>query len=184
MVARPHRSTAAALVLVVLLATALGGYAIASVLEEPTGAAVRIDGLRLRPLSGWATAGGGEVGGWTFFRLTRGTGILDAAVRSGASSGGVGAAAIRYVDEVLRRSLVRLLVSEELEAVSTASGLDGVRFTYTGVVADTRQAIEGEVTVAVTLAGDAVAFDAWTQTGQLPFVLGDAHAMIDRVEAA
>ncbi len=184
MVARPRRLTAVALVLVALLATALGGYAIASVLEEPPGAAVGIDGLRLRPLSGWAAAGGGEIGGWTLLRLTRGTGNLDAAVRPGASSGGVGAAAIRYVDEVLRRSLVRLSVSEELEGVSTASGLAGVRFTYTGVVADTRQAIEGEVTVVVTLAGGAVAFDVWTQTGQLPFVLGDAHAMIDRAEAA
>jgi hypothetical protein len=181
---RSRRFFGASVVLVGLLVTALGGYAVASALEEPAGAPVGFDGLRVRPLSGWAAAGSGEVEGWTFFRLTRGTGNLDVAVRVGTPSGGEDIAAIRYVDEVLRRSLARLTVSEDLERVAMASGLRGVRFNYTGVVVDTRQAIEGEVTVAVTAGGAAIAFDAWTHTGLLPFVLSDAHAMIDGAQVA
>jgi hypothetical protein len=179
-VTRPRRFTAEALVVGVMLLTSLGGYALASALAEPAGAPIGFEGLQVRPLSGWEAAGSGEVGGWSFFRLTRGTGNLDVAVRPGGPSGGAGGAAIRYVNDVLRRSLTRLTVTEDLARVVTASGLEGVRFTYTGVVADTSQAIEGEVTVAATLGGDGVAFDVWTQSGHLPFVLGDAHAMIDR----
>jgi hypothetical protein len=183
---RPDRSAASigvAVVLGVLVITALGGYAVASVLEEPSGEAVTFEGVRIQPLSGWAVAGTGAGEGWAFVRLTRGSGTLDVAVRPGGSSEGEGAAAVRYVNEILRRSLARLAVSQ-LESVATSSGLRGVRFTYTGVLADTRQTIEGEVTVAVTDAGNAVAFDAWTQTGLLPFVLTDVHAMVDRLETA
>lgn len=186
MAARPDRRRvlAASLVLAGLLVTALGGYAVAGALEEPAGDPVGFDGLSVRPLSGWEPAGAGDIGTWRFFRLTRGTGTLDVAVQPATSAGSQDAAAIRYVNEVLRRGLARLTVSQDLQLVTTASGLQGVRFTYTGVLADTRQAIEGEATVAVTDRGDAVAFDAWTHTGLLPFVLSDAHAMIDRAEVA
>ena len=165
-------------ILTALIAVAMGGHGIASVLEEPTEAPVGFNGLEVRPLSGWATAGGGEVGEWSFFRLTRGTGNLDVAVRRPGSTGDAGVAAIAYVDDVLRRSLVRLSVSETLEPVSLGSGRAGVRFAYAGVVADTRQSIEGEVTIVSTVEGG-VAFDAWTPEGQLTFALGDVRAMID-----
>lgn len=174
--------TGATVILLVLLATSFGGYPIASVLHEPAGEPVGFDGLRVRPLLGWAAAGTGDAGPWTFVRLTRGSGNFDVVVRPGGSPGGEGAAVIRYVGEVLRRGLSRLTVSEELEPVTTGSSLGGLRFRYTGVVSDTGQAIEGEVTVAIGPGGDAVAFDVWAPTGLLPFLLADADAMIDRAE--
>jgi hypothetical protein len=166
-----------AAVLASLLAVAFGGRVVSSVLEEPEGATVGLDGLLIRPLSGWEEAGSGEAGGWTFFRLTRGTGNLDVSMQAPATSGDATVAAIRYVDDVLRRSLVRLSVSEGLEPVSL-EGRPGVRFAYAGVVVDTRQPIEGEVTVVWTGKGG-VAFDAWTPEGQLAFALGDINAMIE-----
>lgn len=166
-----------AAVLASLLAVAFGGHGVASVLEEPVGATVGIDGIQIRPLSGWEDAGSGEVGGWRFVRVTRGTGNLDVSAQVPATSRDATVAAIDYVNDVLRGSLVRLSVSEGLEPVSV-EGRTGVRFAYAGVVADTRQPIEGEVTVVSSGRGG-VAFDAWTPEGQLAFALGDIDAMID-----
>lgn len=167
----------AVVVLAALAAVSLGGYGVSSTLEEPAGDPVGFDGLAVQPLSGWTAAGGGEVGGWRFFRLTRGTGNLDVAVRRAPSTSAAGAA-IQYVDEVLRRSLVRLTVSERLEPVMLQSGEEGVRFSYAGVVSDTAQSIEGQVTVVASGLGG-VAFDAWTLAGQLPFVLDDVQVMLE-----
>jgi hypothetical protein len=160
-----------------LLAVSFGGFAVSSVLDEPVGATVAFDGIAIQPLSGWEEAGAGEVGGWSFFRVTRGTGNLDVSIQPPIASGDATVAAIDYVNEVLRKGLVRLSVSEGLEPVSV-EGRAGVRFAYAGVVADTRQPVEGEVTV-VWIGRGGLAFDAWTPEGQLAFALGDVGAMID-----
>ena len=164
-------------VVVSLLVVSFGGFAVSSALDEPVGATVAFDGIAIHPLSGWEEAGGGEVGGWRFFRVTRGTGNLDVSVQPPIASGDATVAAIDYVNQVLRRGLLRLSVSEGLEPVSV-HGRAGVRFAYAGVVADTRQPIEGEVTV-VWVGRGGLAFDAWTPEGQLAFALGDVGAMIE-----
>jgi hypothetical protein len=165
-----------AAVLASLVAVSFGGFAVSSVLDQPVGSTVGFDGIAIQPLSGWEEAGSGEVGGWSYFRVTRGTGNLDVSVQAPIASGDATVAAIDYVNEVLRRSLDRLSISEGLEPVSV-EGRAGVRFAYAGVVADTRQPIEGEVTVVWI--GGGLAFDAWTPEGQLAFALGDVGAMID-----
>jgi hypothetical protein len=98
-------------------------------------------------------------------------------VQAPATSRDATVAALDYVNDVLRGSLLRLSVSEGLKPVAV-EGRAGVRFAYAGVVADTRQPIEGEVTVVSTGRGG-VAFDAWTPEGQLAFALDDIGAMID-----
>lgn len=184
---RPSRASriAPAAVVVALLSTVLGGFAVAGLLAEPAGAPVGFDGLvLLRPLTGWTAAGNGGSAGWSFARITRGTGNMDVAVRPGATDATGFAAAVRYVDEVLRGAVTRLTVSDEISSVTLGSGLPAVRFTYTGVVVAARQPIEGEVTVVASISTGPVVFDAWTPEGQLPFALGDVHAMIDTAEVA
>lgn len=162
-----------------LAVTAAGGYAVTAALDDPAGAPVEIGGsVRVLPLSGWATVGPIAVREWSFGRLARGTATLDVGVASlpAASPEEVARA---YLEDFLRRQLTRLSVDEELEAVTLASGVVGVRFRYAGFLRDSATAIEGEVTALRTSAGRAVAFDAWSPEGLLTFAIGDAHTMID-----
>ena len=87
--------------------------------------------------------------------------------------------ATEYEDRVLSRQLSHLSVSSDLSSVRLRQGLVGERFSYIGVT-DTGSSIEGEVTVAVTNAGNGVVFDGWAPEGLLTFVDGDIHTMIDR----
>lgn len=162
-----------------LLVTALGGHVLASALREPTGDVVRIAGLEVRPLSGWATAGSGTAGGWSLVRLTRGTATMDVGVRAPGRSIDPGVVALDYVEAVLRPGLSRLSVSEVLEPAAVGGSGTGVRFSYAGVHADTGVSIEGEVTVVPTAAGG-VAFDARAPAGQIAFALDDVRTMIGR----
>lgn len=162
-----------------LAVTAAGGFAVTAALDDPGGAPVEVGGaVRVRPLSGWTTAGPVAVQGWSFGRLTRGTATLDVGSRTlpAASADDV---ARTYLDDFLRQQLTRMSVDEELEAVTLASGVVGVRFRYTGFLRDSATAIEGEVTAVRTSTGAAVAFDAWSPEGLLPFAIGDMRTMID-----
>jgi hypothetical protein len=171
-------------VVAALAVTAAGGYAVTAAFDDPGGAPVEIGGaVRVSPLSGWATAGPVAVRGWTFGRLTRGTATLDVGVAA-LPAGAPEEVARAYLDDFLRRQLTRLSVDEELEAVTLASGVVGVRFRYAGFLRDSATAIEGEVTALRTSAGGAVAFDAWSPEGSLTFAIGDAHAMIDAAAIA
>lgn len=168
------------LVAAALALTTAGGYAVTAAFEDPAGAPIELGGaVRVSPLTGWATAGPVAVRDWSFARLTRGAATLDvgaAGVVSGATPESVARA---YLDDFLRQQLTRLSVDEELEAVTLASGVVGVRFRYAGFLRDSATAIEGEVTALRTSGGGPVAFDAWSPEGLLTFAIGDAHAMID-----
>jgi hypothetical protein len=179
---RPWRVLA--VVIGALLVTVLGGYATASILTTSIESPVGFEGIvRIHPLSGWSPAGRGVVGSWPFVRVTRGSGSLDLAVAPATTIAGAGAgvAATRYVDDVLQSTLVRLTVSERLAPVRVDGGVEGVRFAYTGVGAETHVSIEGEVTVVIAPSGPVV-FDVWAPEGLLRFVLPDANVMIDAAE--
>ncbi|MEX2276089.1 MAG: hypothetical protein WEA10_11075 [Actinomycetota bacterium] len=175
----PRRWWPSLLVVLVLLVTVFGGYLVAEALEGPVGPPVTVaDTVRVRPLSGWESARTYSGDGFQGASLTRGSGNLDVVVID-AGPGGVAGYATRYVDEGLRPNAQRLSVSEELELVGLAAGLDGVRFSYVGVFERGGAPIEGEVTVVVASTGNGVVFDAWGPEGQLGLILGDAHTMED-----
>ena len=162
-----------------LAVTAAGGLAVTAPLDDPRGVPVEVGGVvRVRPLSGWTTAGPVAVEDWSFGRLTRGTATLDVGTRTlpAASADEV---ARTYLDDFLRQQLTRMSVDGELEAVTLASGVVGARFRYAGFLRDSATAIEGEVTAVRTSAGAAVAFDAWSPEGLLSFAVGDMRTMID-----
>jgi hypothetical protein len=111
-------------------------------------------------------------------QLTRGNGNFAViAARVGPASP-VDVARAFVVGE-LDRQLDGPTVSEELERVTLGSGAEAVRFQFVGVSADSGVSIEGEVTVLVTTAGDAVIFAASAPEGLLQFILGDVRAMED-----
>ena len=186
--ARTRRSPLALVLLgVVLAVTVAGGYVVAGALETPSGPPAGFPGVVVvRPLVGWAIVGRAEANGWPFVRLTRGAGNLDVAVRrgEGAVPPGPVAYANRYLDEVLRPGVEQLSVAERLEPLTLDGDRRAVRFRYAGLVPDTRAPIEGEVTVVLTSTGTGVVFDAWAPEGLLPYVVGDARAMIGEADLA
>jgi len=167
------------IVLAVMLVVVLGGYVVAAAIAGPSGTTTGVSGVvSVRPLSGWAVAKRGTIGGHPFVRLTRGNGSLDVVVVS-PFEGTAGELATEYVREVLSGQLDQLSFSPHPEDVRLPSGLQGVRFGYVGV-AQTGASIEGEVTVVVTPSGHGVVFDGWGPAGVLSFERSDIETMIDR----
>ena len=173
---RPARRLAwAAGVLVAVLATVFGGYAVAALLIEPAGAPVSVGGVvRVQPLTGWAFAGRYAVVGMPAARITRGNGNLDIL---GAAAGVPDELASMYVEEVLKPSAPRLEISEDLEQVQLGGAAAGARFAYVGVFDRGGAPIEGEVTVLVSRTGRGVIFDAWAPEGLLQYIRGDVETM-------
>lgn len=158
-----------------------GGYAAAGVLSEPAGPPIRVAGVvTVQPLSGWSLAGRGRLGtsGPMFARLTRGGGSVDVIAYPGVG-GTAGSLAATYTRE-LENPLTRLSVSSQLEPVHTAAGLQGVRFSYAGVIRETSTPIDGEVTVIVGPSGNGAIFDGWAPAGLLSYASGDIGSMIQR----
>ncbi|MGZ8571471.1 MAG: hypothetical protein ACXWW5_04515 [Actinomycetota bacterium] len=181
---RPSRGGWATLaVAATILVVVLGGYVAADALSEPVGRPVGIPGVvSVRPLSGWIAAGGGaSFGGGPSVQLTRGSGNLLATVYE-PYRGDPNALARAYRDSVLSEWLSQLSVSRNLESVGLPSGLQGLRFAYVGVIADTGTSVEGEVTVVVTLSGHGVVFNAWAPAGLLSFVRSDVRTMVSEAE--
>ncbi|MEP7060092.1 MAG: hypothetical protein ABI828_05115 [Actinomycetota bacterium] len=173
-------------VLASLLVIVVGGYVTAGALSEPAGPPMRVARVvQIQPLSGWSFAERGTVcpGGPQFARLTRGGGSIDVAAYPGAG-GTAEELAITYRRELEQCELTRLSVSSSLEPVRTASGLQGVRFTYSGLVPKTGTSIDGEVTVIVSSAGNGAAFDGWAPAGLLSYASGDINTMIDEAVVA
>ena len=169
-----RRVASAAAVLIAVLATVFGGYAVAALLVEPAGPPVSVaDVVRVQPLSGWAFAGRYAVAGLPAARITRGNGNLDIL---GASAGVPGELANMYVEQVLKPSAPRLEISGNLERVQLG-GAAGARFAYVGVFDRGGAPIEGEVTVLVSSTGHGVIFDAWAPEGLLQYIRGDVETM-------
>ena len=167
-------------VLGVVLVVTLGGFVAAAVLADPAGPPVSIPGaVSVQPLSGWEPAQPGAIGTRPFVRLTRGNGTF-AAVAWGQAPGDAETLAIAVRDELLGESLDRLTVSETLTPVALDRGLEGQRFTFTGVDRDSGSAVEGEVTAVVDASGQGVVFVGLAPEGLLAFIDGDLHTMIER----
>lgn len=163
-----------------MLVVVLGGYVVAAALSEPAGPATNVGGVvSIRPLSGWALAEHGTLGGHPFARLTRGNGNLDVVVVV-PFGGTADRMANEYANDVLSEQLEQLSFSRRLAAVRLTSGLQAARFGYVGVAAATGASVEGEVTVVVTPTGHGVVFDGWGPEGLLSFVRPDIETMIDR----
>jgi hypothetical protein len=168
-----------AAVLVVVLVTTLGGFVAAAALAEPTGPPVSIPGVvSVRPLTGWELAAPGSVGDRPFVRVTRGSGTL-AAVTWGPSADAE-ALAVEVHDELLGESLDQLSVSDVLVPVTLDQGLEGRRFTFVGIDAESAAAVEGEVTTVISPDGQGVVFVGLAPEGLLAFVDGDIHTMVRR----
>jgi hypothetical protein len=174
-------------VLGVIVVVVLGGYVTAAALSESAGPPVEIPGVvQVRPLSGWAESSSGQIvlameGGDTnalLIQLTRGNGNFAVIAARVGSASPVDVARAFTLGE-LDRELDHPTVSEKLERVTLESGAEAVRFQFVGVSADSGVSVEGEVTVLVTSAGDAVIFAASAPEGLLQFILGDVHAMVD-----
>jgi hypothetical protein len=185
--AEAHRSSrggwATLAAVTAILAVVLGGYVAAAALSEPVGRPVGIPGVvSVRPLSGWAFAGGGTTfGGGSSIQLTRGSGNLLVSVRD-PYRGDPGALAQMYRDSVLSARLSQLSVSRSLESVRLRTGLVAARFAYVGVMAETGTSVEGEVTVVVTPSGHGIVFNAWAPAGLLSFVRSDVRTMVAEAE--
>ena len=174
-----RRFAPAAAVLVAVLVTVFGGYAVAALLIEPAGPPVSVGGVvREQPLRGWEFAGRYAVAGMPAARITRGNGNLDVLV---TTAGTPDELAHRYVEEVLKPSAPRLQISGELERVRVGAA-SGARFAYVGVFDRGGSPIEGEVTVLVSSTGHGVIFDAWAPEGLLQYVRGDVETMEARAE--
>jgi hypothetical protein len=170
----------AAAVLIAVLVTVFGGYAVAALLIEPAGPPVSVGGVvRVQPLSGWEFAGRYAVAGMPAARITRGNGNLDVLVTVADAPDEL---AHRYVDEVLKPSAPRLEISGELQRVQVGGAASGARFAYVGVFDRGGSPIEGEVTVLVSSTGHGVIFDAWAPEGLLQYVRGDVETMQARAE--
>jgi len=166
----------------VIVVVVFGGYVVAAALSEPAGAPVDVAGVvGVHPLSGWALARRGTIAGVPFAQITRGSGNLLVAALPGR-----GGDAQRLADDyeriVLSKELSQLSVSKQLDAVRLRSGLEGLRFAYVGVVADTGASVEGEVTVVVAPSGDGVVFDGWAPAGSMSFVRSDIEATVEEAE--
>lgn len=177
---RTRRLAPAAAVLIAILATVFGGYAVAALLIEPAGPPVSVGGVvRVQPLSGWEFAGRYAVAGLPAARITRGNGNLDVLA---TTAGAPDELARRYVDQVLKPSAPRLEISGGLERVQIGRAAAGARFAYVGVFDRGGSPIEGEVTVLVSSSGHGVIFDAWAPEGLLQFIRGDVETMQARAE--
>ena len=175
-----RRFAPAAAVLIAVLVSVFGGYAVAALLIEPAGPPVSVGGVvRVQPLSGWEFAGRYAVAGMPAARITRGNGNLDVLVTLADAPDEL---AHRYVDEVLKPSAPRLEISGELERVQVGGAASGARFAYVGVFDRGGSPIEGEVTVLVSSTGHGVIFDAWAPEGLLQYVRGDVETMQARAE--
>lgn len=171
---RARRLAPAAAVLIAVLATVFGGYAVAALLIEPAGPPVSVGGVvRVQPLSGWEFAGRYAVAGMPAARITRGNGNLDVLATTARAPDEL---AGRYVDQVLKPSAPRLEISGELERIQIGRAA-GARFAYVGVFDRGGSPIEGEVTVLVSSTGHGVVFDAWAPEGLLPYIRGDVETM-------
>jgi len=169
-------------VLVVITIVSLGGYVVAGILASPAGPPVGFPGLvSVQPLSGWEPAAAVSAGGRPAKRLTRGSGTL-AIVDWGPSPGDADALATSVVEELLVPTFSQLSVSDRLEPILLSDGTPGVRFSFVGVDAQSGGAVEGEVTTVVDPAGSGIAFVGLVPEGQLSFVDGDLHTMVERAE--
>jgi hypothetical protein len=179
---REMRWIPAMAVLVVIAIVSLGGYVVAGVLDAPAGPPIGFPGLvSVQPLSGWEPAATVSAGGRPAKRLTRGSGTL-AIVDWGLSPGDADALATSVVDELLVPTFSQLSVSDRLEPILLSDGTPGVRFSFVGVDAQSGGAVEGEVTTVVDPAGSGIAFVGLVPEGQLSFVDGDLHTMVERAE--
>jgi hypothetical protein len=177
---RARGFVSATAVLIAVLVTVFGGYAVAALLIEPAGPPVSVGGVvRVQPLSGWEFAGRYAVAGMPAARITRGNGNLDVLVTVADTPDEL---AHRYVDEVLKPSAPRLEISGELERVQVGGAASGARFAYVGVFDRGGSPIEGEVTVLVSSTGQGVILDAWAPEGLLQYVRGDVETMQARAE--
>lgn len=165
----------AAAVLMAVLGTVFGGYAVAASLIEPAGPPVSVGGVvRVQPLSGWEFAGRYAVAGMPAARITRGNGNLDVLAATARVPDEL---ARMYVDQVLKPSAPRLEISGELERVRIGRAAAGARFAYVGVFDRGGAPIEGEVTVLVSSTGQGVIYDAWAPEGLLQYIRGDVQTM-------
>jgi hypothetical protein len=180
-------------VLVVIVATVLGGFVVAGALPAPDVRALTVgDVLTVRPLPGWEVGrrqdtvlpapGAGTIRG-SFAQLTRGSGALDLLALP-ALGGTAEGAAILYADQVLASQLSRISVSDPLDPIVLRSGLEAVRFGYIGTEPQSGAAIEGTVTAAVSRSGNAVVFDGWAPEGQLPLIAEELAVMTGAAEVA
>jgi hypothetical protein len=165
----------------VLAAVTTGGYLTSDTLGQIRGGAVAVGtSVRVTPFPGWELAGRSTDP--DRIRLTSGSTSLDVAAFpfDGTDVDLLG----RYVDQVLEPDAEQFRVSEEVEPVRLASGLNGSRIAYVGLFGDVQSPIEGEVTAVVSPSGEGVIFDGWAPAGQLQFEIDEIDAMIDRAEIA
>ena len=181
------------LVALTMSGTVLGGFVVAETLPVPEVRPLSLGGvLTIRPLPGWEEArreeatvpspSGGAIDA-EFAQLTRGTGALDLLALPGVGGEPLELADV-YAREVLARQLERLSVSDVVEPVFLANGLEGVRSGYIGSEPRSGAAIEGSVTVVVAPSGNGAVFDGWAFRGQLELIVEDLAVMIDRAEVA
>lgn len=178
-VRRERRWLPTAAVALAVAVVVLGGYVTAGALAGVAGSAHLVGGvITVRPAPGWELVGPPGTSS-VAARFTRGSATLD--VFTGAAQGDARAIAEAYVEGSLDPSSDALSVSPATEwrAVPLDGGLVGVRLGYSGVFDQSGVPIEGEVTAAVTAAGDFAVFDGWAPQGQLRFALEDVRAMVD-----
>jgi hypothetical protein len=179
-----HRWLPVIVVLATILVVVGGGYVTAAALSEPTGPPITVsDVVRIQPLSGWAFAFRSRLrSGEEFARLTRGVGSVDV-IAYPHRGGTAEALAVAYTGQ-LDVEVTRLSVSSQLAPVRIASGSQGVRFYYAGVVPDTSASIDGEVTVILGPGGNGAVFDGWAPAGLLPYASRDIGSMVDKAVVA
>jgi hypothetical protein len=86
--------------------------------------------------------------------------------------------AVDVRDEVLDGSLDQLSVSEVLTPVVLDQGIEGQRYTFVGIDAESGAAVEGEVTTVISPDGQGVVFVGLAPEGLLAFVDGDLRTMV------
>lgn len=176
---RERRWLPTLIVFAVIVAVTAGGYVVAALLATPAGPPVGFPGVvSVQPIAGWGSAGSGTAGGRPTVSVSRGNGTL--VVVDWGPATDPRTLAVDVVEAVLRPELSQLSVSDQLEPVTLADGTTGVRFRFVGVDPDSGGSVEGEVTTAVTPSGRGVVFIGLAPEGQLAFVDGDLHTMIDR----
>jgi hypothetical protein len=179
------------LVALVMSVTVLGGFVVAETLPQPDVRPVALGGvLTIHPLPGWEmvrreevtvpSPSGREISA-EFAQLTRGSGALDLLALPGFGGSALELADL-YADEVLASQLERLSVSDRVERIMLATGLEAVRFGYIGSEPQSGAAIEGSVTVVVAPSGSGAVFDGWAFQGQLELISEELVAMIDRAQ--
>jgi hypothetical protein len=166
-----------------MLVVVMGGYVTAAALSSAAGPPIGIGGVaRVQPLSGWRFVQRVSDGGVPGVLITRGSGSLE--VLAGPTSRTPEALARYYATEILQPQANRLQVSDHLDVIALPSGVPAVRFTYFGDFDQSGVPIEGEVTVAVSPAGNGVIFDGWAPEGSLQYVNGDIETMVEQAEVA